>query len=187
MTSLLQNTTAANRNATQSRTTIFGFSYQITPIRVAAECGTVAFELLKISSQNHYHVIRDNHGEVSCDCPDFEMRKIGTGKPCKHGAKLIELGLIAPSTPNGSTRHNTLGGHNASPIVASRPATTPTTSYPSRPRRFVPSVQDEADYARMMADDRSAREQAVRDFNSHLEERYERSRQLDRACRAPMF
>jgi hypothetical protein len=85
-------TPAANPAAPKStkiKVAIFGFIYTVAPIPVSPECGTLAFEMRKLATSNTYNVVRDNHGETLCDCPDFEMRKAGTGQACKHGAKLI--------------------------------------------------------------------------------------------------
>jgi hypothetical protein len=81
---------------------IYGFTYTAREIP-AGECGSVAFELKKVETNNHYHVIRDHYGLVKCDCPDFLMRHDGTGQMCKHGSRLVELGMVPPPTPIPST------------------------------------------------------------------------------------
>jgi hypothetical protein len=78
---------------------INGFTYEVREIP-AGECGTVAYRMTKRETNNAYDVIRNHFGEVTCDCPDYEFKRAGTGRMCKHGAKLVELGMIpAPGHP----------------------------------------------------------------------------------------
>lgn len=81
---------------------INGFTYEAREIP-AGECGTVAFEVLKVETNNHYHVIRDAYGLVKCDCPDYLMRHDGTAAMCKHGKALVSMGLVKTPTPIPST------------------------------------------------------------------------------------
>jgi hypothetical protein len=113
---------------------ITGFVYEVAPIP-AGECGSVAFSMHKTATNNTYHILLDNHGELTCDCPDFEFRRAGTGQPCKHGRSLIELGMVNPSIP------------------ARQPAASPSPSA-ARRRRFVPSPEEMAEAAQMFADRR---------------------------------
>ncbi len=78
---------------------ILGYSYRIEPLPIAPCIGTVAFSLVDLDRKRLHHVHRTIAGEVLCDCGDFTYRRSGTGEPCKHGRKLIELGLITSSTP----------------------------------------------------------------------------------------
>jgi hypothetical protein len=82
---------------TPFKVAINGFTYTVREID-PGECGTVAFRMHRIDTNNTYDVIRNHFGEVTCDCPDYEMRRAGTGQICKHGSRLVELGMIpAPS------------------------------------------------------------------------------------------
>lgn len=71
-----------------------------TPTEIpAGECGTVAYRLTK-SDGSHYNVVRTRLGSVECDCPDYTYRREGTACMCKHGAALVDAGLIrAPRKP----------------------------------------------------------------------------------------
>ena len=82
-----------------AKVAITGFTYTVREIP-AGECGTVAYRMHRIDTNHTYDVIRNHFGEVTCDCPDYECRRAGTGQMCKHGAKLVELGMIpAPARP----------------------------------------------------------------------------------------
>ncbi len=76
------------------KTSIQGFVYEITPIS-AGECGTIAFSMLKTATNNRYDIIRNFFDEVTCDCTSYEFNKSNTDQMCKHGQKLVELGLVA--------------------------------------------------------------------------------------------
>jgi hypothetical protein len=129
---------------------IHGFRYAAREIP-AGECGTVAFELYRPDTNHHYHVIRDGHGLVACDCPDYLMRREGTGAMCKHGSKLVELGMIPAPSP-------------VLPALGRRESITPSVSVPRdatpdrieylapRPRRFEPSPAEMTEAAQLFAD-----------------------------------
>lgn len=78
---------------------ILGFTYAVRSVPICPRVGSVAFILTPTHKAGSLHVRRDVHGETVCTCPDFEYRRKGTGRPCKHGARLIELGLIPESRP----------------------------------------------------------------------------------------
>jgi hypothetical protein len=80
------------------KTSINGFTYKVTEID-PGECGTVAFSMHRTDTNHRYDIIRNFFGEVTCDCPDFEFRRAGTGKTCKHGQKLVELGMVPAPSP----------------------------------------------------------------------------------------
>lgn len=122
--------------ALPTRTVIGGFAYAIAPQRIAPSVGSVAVALEKLATRNTYFVHRDNHGEVCCDCPDFTMRRAGTGTPCKHGQALVDLGAIPATTPR------------VLPPLASRPA--PAVAARARGRRFEPSADDMAHAAALL-------------------------------------
>ncbi len=117
---------------------IHGFTYVVEGIAIPAEIGTHAFEMHKRGTSTSYFLVRDNYGEVRCDCPSFEFRKAGTGEPCKHGKKLIEMGLIPSPTPRCLP-----------PFKHRAEVTTP--AKPARPRRFVPTPEDCREAAMMFA------------------------------------
>ena len=77
---------------------IRGFTYEVREIP-AGECGTVAYAMRKRETDNRYDVIRNHFGEVTCDCPDYEMRRVGTGSMCKHGRALVQAGYIPAPAP----------------------------------------------------------------------------------------
>ena len=81
------------------RLAIYGFTYTVRPIAVAAECGTAGFEMHRIDTGNTYHVHRDNYGCVKCDCGDYLFRHDGTATTCKHGSALVAKGLIPAPSP----------------------------------------------------------------------------------------
>ena len=112
---------------------IHGFTYTVKKIP-AGECGSVAFEMHRIDTNHTYHVIRDGFGEVTCSCPNFEMRRAGTGVPCKHGRKLIDLGLIVASVPRRET--------TPAPVAIPAP----------RRRRFEPAPEEMAEAAQLFGD-----------------------------------
>ncbi len=78
---------------------IAGFAYRLDPIAIAPSVGSVAYSLHDTARNRLHHVHRDNSGEVVCDCPDFAFRRQGSGQTCKHGRRLLELGLIPTTTP----------------------------------------------------------------------------------------
>ena len=117
---------------------IHGFTYEAREIP-AEECGTIAYEFIKVEMNNHYHVIRNHFGEVTCDCPDYVLRRDGTGRMCKHGVGLVEAGLIpAPTAGRGRA--------TLTPTVSNIEAT------PARRRRFEPSPDEQAEAAQLFAD-----------------------------------
>ncbi len=118
-----------------TRTAIHGFVYTVKPIP-AGECGSVAFAMHRIDTNHTYHIVRDGFGEVTCSCPDFELRRAGTGQPCKHGRKLIELGLIEAATP----------------LPRRTPPVAPTAIPAPRRRRFEPTPEEMAEAAQIFAD-----------------------------------
>lgn len=112
-----------------TRTTVFGFVYTIEPARIHPEVGSVAFRMTKVATNNTYHVHRDIHGEVRCDCPDFEFKRSGTGVACKHGARLVELGMLLAATPRAAEAPRAVG---SAPVVAT----------PARPRWYGPTPEE---------------------------------------------
>ena len=116
-----------------ARTAINGFTYTIEPTRIHPEVGSVAFRMHKIATNNTYHVHRDIYNEVKCDCPDFEMRRAGTGSTCKHGQALVSLGLLRATAPR-----------------ATEPA--PIDATPSRRRWYGPTPEEMAEAAQMFVD-----------------------------------
>ena len=77
---------------------ICGYSYRVEPLAIAPAVGSHAFALVDSERGREYHLHKSIDGEVVCDCGDFAWRKAGTGQPCKHGRRLVELGLI-PTRP----------------------------------------------------------------------------------------
>lgn len=78
---------------------ICGFSYRLEPLTIAPSIGSVAFSLHDTARNRIHHVHRSIEGEVHCTCGDFTFRRAGTGEPCKHGRRLVELGLIPSTRP----------------------------------------------------------------------------------------
>jgi hypothetical protein len=109
-----------------TRVSIAGFVHLLAPQAIDPSIGTVAFALANTDTGHTYHVHRDTHGEVCCDCADHTLRRAGSGRPCKHGKALIDLGLIPAPTPR------TL------PTFANRQAPAPA----HRWTRFIPSDAD---------------------------------------------
>jgi hypothetical protein len=133
---------AVPREPEPARFAIHGFTYTAREVP-AGECGSVAFAVHRPDTNHTYHVIRDNFDVVKCDCPDFLMRHDGTGRMCKHGSKLVELGLIPAPTPVASTL-----GHREfiTPyvsILCHGPA--------PRARKFEPTPEDNAEAAELFA------------------------------------
>ena len=129
---------------------IHGFTYEAREVP-AGECGSVAFEVLKVETNNRYHVIRDHHGIVSCSCPDYLFRHEGTAGLCKHAAKLVELGLIPAPTPIPST----VGRREfvAPTVSVARDNFPERTYYPApKSRRFDPSPEEMAEAAQLFGD-----------------------------------
>ena len=120
---------------------IGGFAYQVRPVAIDPSVGSDAFHLGDPGLGRSYFVHRDHSEEVLCDCPDFTFRRAGTGKPCKHGRRLVELGLI-PSTTSRVLPPV------ASRSMESRPGMAPT---PARRRRFEPTPAEQAEAALMFA------------------------------------
>ncbi len=133
-----------------TRFAINGFTYTASEVP-AGECGTVAYELHRLDTNHRYHVIRDHYGLVKCDCPDFLFRCDGTGQTCKHGSKLVAMGMVPAPTPVASTlgRREFLGPD----FSILRTAEPDRVVYPSRrPRRFEPTPEDMAEAAQLFAD-----------------------------------
>jgi hypothetical protein len=86
--------------------TIKGQVYAVEPIP-PGEDGTAAYVLTKRDGTS-YAVIRTHAGLVECDCPDYEARHRGLDcLPCKHGAALVDAGLIdapRPAMPTANVR-----------------------------------------------------------------------------------
>ncbi len=79
---------------------ILGYVYTVRSVPISASVGTVAFLVTpKHKPTEAYHLHHDVQGETVCSCADWEYRRKGTGPPCKHTARLIELGLIPASRP----------------------------------------------------------------------------------------
>jgi hypothetical protein len=116
-----------------ARTTINGFVYTVEPARIHPEVGSVAFRMHKIDTNNTYHVHRDIHGEVVCSCPDFEFKRAGTGSSCKHGRRLVELGMLRATAPRTT---------EPAPIAAT----------PARRRWYRLTPEEMAEAAQMFAD-----------------------------------
>jgi hypothetical protein len=75
---------------------IRGVGYQVTPLDPGPD-HTRAWRLAKADGEV-YDVCRDHFDLVTCTCPHYEFRLRGnSASPCKHGAALIQLGLIAPA------------------------------------------------------------------------------------------
>jgi hypothetical protein len=118
------------------RLSINGFVYAAREIP-AGECGSVAFELHRIDTNHHYHDIRDHFGLVTCDCPSYVFTHEGTNGLCKHGRRLVELGMIPAPMPM-----LTAPARRASiPASVSSPA--------PRHRRFEPSPDEMAEAAQL--------------------------------------
>lgn len=109
-----------------TRVAIAGFVHLLAPRAIDASIGTVAFALANTDTGHTYHVHRDTHGEVCCDCPDFTLRRAGSGKSCKHGKALVDLGLVPATTPR------------VLPTFANREAPAPA----HRWARFIPGPDD---------------------------------------------
>ena len=120
---------------------IAGFSYRIEPRPIAPAVGSVAFSLHDLDRNRLHHVHRDPAGVVACDCGDYVFRRAGTSALCKHGRRLIELGLISATTPT------------ILPPFARRTESVTSTprSGPPRPRRFEPTPEEQAEAARLFA------------------------------------
>jgi hypothetical protein len=100
-------TTLTQTAAPVKTITIKAIPYTITPIPIAPELGTVAYQLAKVEEhigqpypadeRPTYVVHRDRSGRVVCECGDWIWRcqDQGIGATCKHGRSLIEAGLIA--------------------------------------------------------------------------------------------
>ena len=120
---------------------IAGFSYRVEPRPIAPAVGSVAFSLHDLDRNRLHQVHRDCSGQVVCTCGDFAFRREGTGRPCKHGRRLVELGLIPTTTPT------------ILPPFARRTGSvtaTPRSGLP-RPRRFEPTPEEQAEAARLFA------------------------------------
>ena len=76
---------------------IAGNSYFATPIPPHEE-GTAAVRLLKDDGRV-YDLILTHSGLLSCDCPDYVCRKLGTPDTCKHGKACVDAGLIPAPDP----------------------------------------------------------------------------------------
>jgi hypothetical protein len=125
---------------TPAKFSIYGFNYTASEID-PGECGTVAYRLHKIETNNSYDVILNHFGELTCDCPDYVARHEGNGTSCKHGRKLVELGLVPAPTPipaKAARREFTA----AAPVATPAP----------RRRRFEPSPQEMAEAAQIFAE-----------------------------------
>ena len=114
---------------------IMGFSYRVESISIDPEIGDTAFNLHDTDRNRLYSVHRDQAGEVVCDCGDYVFRKAGTGSTCKHGRRLVELGLIPAPTPT-----------TLPPFAARIADSAPT---PARPRRFEPIPDEIAEAANL--------------------------------------
>ena len=137
---------------------VAGFAYRLEPLAIAPAVGSVAFSLADLDRNRLHHVHRDVAGQVVCDCGDFTFRRCGTGQPCKHGRRLVELGLIPATTPTVLPPFAARGvGTTDTPSVAT------TTDLPAavagfdrwardrmRPRRFEPGPDEMAEAAALM-------------------------------------
>lgn len=74
---------------------IRGVGYQVTPLNPGPD-HTRAWRLAK-SDGEVYDVCRGCDGLTTCTCAHYTYRLEGTSAVCKHGAALIQLGLIAPA------------------------------------------------------------------------------------------
>jgi hypothetical protein len=75
---------------------IRGVGYQVTPLDPGPDHAR-AWRLSK-SDGEVYDVCREHDGRTtSCTCAHYTYRLEGTSAVCKHGAALIQLGLIAPA------------------------------------------------------------------------------------------
>jgi hypothetical protein len=75
---------------------IRGVGYQVTPLDAGPDHAR-AWRLSK-SDGEVYDVCRARDGRTtSCTCAHYTYRLEGTSAVCKHGAALIQLGLIAPA------------------------------------------------------------------------------------------
>jgi hypothetical protein len=76
---------------------IRGVGYQVTPLDAGPD-HTRAWRLAKADGEV-YDVCRARDGRTTtCTCAHYEFRLRGnSASPCKHGAALIRLGLIAPA------------------------------------------------------------------------------------------
>jgi hypothetical protein len=73
---------------------IRGVGYQVTPLDPGPDHAR-AWRLAK-SDGEVYDVCRECDGLTTCTCPHYEFRLRGnSASPCKHGAALIQLGLLA--------------------------------------------------------------------------------------------
>ena len=89
MTSLTDNATTIE---------IKGSLYAVDPIP-AGPFGVAAARLTKMVNGEIYDVLLDHDGHASCDCPDYELRRKGTGQLCK---ALSEAVLLLAPVSGGS-------------------------------------------------------------------------------------
>ena len=120
---------------------ICGFSYRLEPISIASAIGTDAWSLQDIDRNRLHHVHRSTTGEVQCTCGDYVFRRANTGSTCKHGTRLVELGLIPSAVPE------------VLPPFARRGASTPATVPPApvRRRRYEPTPEECSEAAQLFA------------------------------------
>jgi hypothetical protein len=81
---------------------IKGKAYTVVPLRVH-EGEPPAFRMYNEEDCCCYD-IEDHPDGPTCDCGDFEYRRINTGTPCKHILACVNLGLIAPPKPRKVSR-----------------------------------------------------------------------------------
>jgi len=143
---------------------IHGFVYEVKPVPVAPEIGSVAFDLHKLDTGNNYVVMRSAHGLVLCDCGDYLFRHAGTGAMCKHGSRLVELGMVPAPTPIPTT----VGRREFFGHVSAYRNTTPTRSITPHRRRFEPSPEEMAEAAQLFGDVEAARIEFRREFAAAL-------------------
>ena len=54
----------------------------------------LAWQLDGMETEEPYVVTLSNHGQVSCECGDWQYRRQQRMQNCKHIAALIEVGLV---------------------------------------------------------------------------------------------
>jgi hypothetical protein len=75
-----------------------GRLYEFEELPIHASIGSKAFRVYRPDGLEFHDVHRTRFGTVECSCGDYQCRKKGTTLLCKHGASLVDAGLMPRPT-----------------------------------------------------------------------------------------